>query len=83
MIRCATWWIHPHFTSELSLHCYSWFRILLSPYNNCVSDNYGDGNGGDVEVASAEFTWEGDGVVGDGGKWGSNSANVLLLMVIV
>jgi hypothetical protein len=77
---CATWWIPPLFTMKLSLHRYSRFRILVSPNNNRVSDSYSDG--GDVAVATAKFTWAGTGV-GAGGRSGCNSANVLLIMVVI
>ena len=68
------------FTPKLSLHCYSRFRILVSPNNNRVSDSYSDG--GDVAVATAEFTGGGIGVGADG-RSGCNSANVLLVMLII
>jgi hypothetical protein len=72
--------MHPLFTPKLSLHCYSRFRILVNPNNNCVSDNYNDG--GDMVVATAEFTCDGVGVGADG-RSGSKSENVLLVKVIV
>jgi hypothetical protein len=79
-VRWANWWIPPLFTPKLSLHCYSKFRILVSPNKNCVSDIYSDG--GDVAVATAEFPCDGAGVGADG-RSGCSSANVLLVKVIV
>jgi len=53
---------------------------LVSPNNNRVSDSYSDG--GDEAVATAEFTGGGNGVGADG-RSGCNSANVLLVMVVI